>query len=169
VAVTSHRIVALCWTALAVLGGAAGNAHAQQPSLVDRPGPVVSQEWAGSSGDNPEETVTLPSAATAFKRERPSALLPLYVGFAGLQVYDLALTLKGVSPGASTREANPVAARFAQNGLAITALKGATTASTILLTERLWKRRRGAAAVAVMTAVDVAMAAVVAHNQRVLR
>jgi hypothetical protein len=94
--------------------------------------------------------------------------VPMYVGFAALQAYDLSLTIKGTTPGAATREVNPVAARFVENRLAMTALKGATTASAVFLSERLWKRHPRAAVV-VMTTINAAMAAIVAHNQRALR
>ena len=97
--------------------------------------------------------------------KRPSALVPLYVSFAGLQALDIQSTYRALhTPGA--RESNPVARTMVGSPTALTALKVATTASFVLATERMWKKHR-VAAVAVAAVGNAAMAAIVAHNYRV--
>lgn len=167
---TSRRTVALSFGLLAAIGLSGQPASAQQSLLVDRPGPLFSQGSSGPGWDNAEETVQLDRAvdwrsATA---ARPSILLPMYVGFVALQAYDCALTMKGTAAGATTREGNPVAARFVDSRVGMIALKGATTAGAVVLSERLWKRHRTAATIA-MSAINAGMAAIVARNQRILR
>lgn len=136
------------------------------------PLPLTADPNAGPVWDNAAETV--PIDLTPVRRvtprplTRPSMLVPLYVGFGALQIYDLSLTVKGTGPHATTREGNPVTAGLVHNRAAMIALKGASTASVVFLGERLWKRHR-VAAVVLMAGVNGAMAAIVAHNQRLVR
>lgn len=97
--------------------------------------------------------------------KRPTALVPLYVSFGGLQALDIQSTYRALhTPGA--RESNPVARTMVESPAAFTAIKLATTASFVLATEKMWKKHR-LAAVAFAAAGNAAMAAIVAHNYRV--
>ena len=97
--------------------------------------------------------------------ERPPALVPLYVSFAGLQALDIQSTYRALhTPGA--RESNPLARTMIGSPTALTAFKVATTASFLLATEKMWKKHR-VAAVAFAAAGNAAMAAIVAHNYRI--
>jgi len=97
--------------------------------------------------------------------ERPTALVPLYVSFAGLEALDIQSTYRALrTPGA--RESNPVARTMVDSPAALTALKVATTASFVLATERMWKKHR-VAAVVFAAAGNAAMAAIVAHNYKI--
>ncbi len=93
---------------------------------------------------------------------RPAALLPLYTLFGALQVADLVSTERALA-GGSAREANPVVAPFSTNVGAMLAVKAGSTAATILLAERLWRKDRFAAVV-LMAGVDCAYAVIAAHN-----
>ena len=96
-------------------------------------------------------------------RERPAALLPLYVGFAGLLAVDVHSTLSAVEAGA--RERNPVIRGVLGNPAGMVVLKGATAAGVILLSEKLWPHNR-TAPVITMVALNSAYAMVAAHNYR---
>lgn len=95
---------------------------------------------------------------------RPNALPILYASFGALQALDAATTLRAVGRGAT--EANPVLTGIASNRGAMVAVKAASFASTVYLTERLWKKNR-VAAVVTMVCVNSAYAVIVAHNYRV--
>jgi uncharacterized protein DUF5658 len=101
---------------------------------------------------------------TPSQSSRPKSLLPLYVSFAALQALDAHSTLQAIDNGHGER--NPVVGTFTSTPGAMVGLKLASTAGTIYLTERLWRKHRGAA-IALMIAVNGAYAAVVAHNYRV--
>ena len=94
---------------------------------------------------------------------RPNALPILYASFGALQALDAATTLRAVGRGAT--EANPVLTGIASNRGAMVAVKAASFASTVYLTERLWKKNR-MAAVVTMVCVNSAYAVIVAHNYR---
>jgi hypothetical protein len=96
--------------------------------------------------------------------DRPKSLLPLYLSFAALQALDAHSTLEAIDNGHGER--NPLVSTFTTTPGAMVGLKLASTAGTIYLTERLWRKHRGAA-IALMIAVNGAYAAVVAHNYRV--
>jgi hypothetical protein len=97
---------------------------------------------------------------------RPAALPALYVTFGALQALDATSTFRALEAGA--REVNPVLKGVAANRGAMVALKAASFASTVYLTERLWKKNR-VAAVLTMVCVNSAYAAIVAHNYRAAR
>ncbi len=97
---------------------------------------------------------------------RPAPLVPLYATFVGLQTLDVHSTQYALARGAT--EGNPVIRGLAGNELALVALKAAGTAGVIVANERLWKRNRTAAIVA-MVAANSAMAWVVQHNYRTPR
>ena len=103
------------------------------------------------------------------KTERRSALMPvMYVALGTTQTLDLAATRAALKSGA--REANPIASPLAQNTAGWVALKAASTAGTIVFVERLRKRNEFAA-IAVMAALNAALAAAAVrniHNSRAL-
>jgi hypothetical protein len=102
-------------------------------------------------------------ALTPVPAARPGALVPLYGSFGLLQLMDAHSTLSAVRAGAVER--NPVMAPLASNPGGMLAVKAATTAGTIVLAEKLW-RRHPAKAVTLMVAVNAAYAAIVAANYR---
>ena len=94
----------------------------------------------------------------------PGAILPLYASFAALQALDYHSTRSALRHDA--RESNPVMAGLVNRPAAFLAVKAATAAGVIYLTERLRSRSRVAAYV-LMGAVNSLYAAVVVHNYRV--
>jgi Domain of unknown function (DUF5658) len=110
--------------------------------------------------------VAAPEAASVIPPpKRPTALVPLYVSFAGFEALDIQSTYRALrTPGA--RESNPVTRTIVGSPATLTALKLATTASFVLASEKMWKRHR-VAAVVFAAAGNAAMAAIVAHNYRV--
>jgi hypothetical protein len=107
-----------------------------------------------------------PAFVMAPKLERPAILPALYVSLAAVQAWDVYSTRSAI--GAGAREANPIAAPFTGNVGSMLGLKLATTATAIVLSERLWKKNRVAAVVA-LVALNGATAAVAMHNMRVGR
>ena len=106
-------------------------------------------------------------APTAFAPPRPDALPALYVSFATLQVLDAYSTWKAVN-GRRAREANPVLTGISGSLPKLLIAKGASTAASVYVVERLWKRNRKAA-VLTMVGINAAYAAVVTHNYRTNR
>ena len=98
-----------------------------------------------------------------YRPSRPAALPALYVSFAVLQGLDAHSTLSAV--GAGRTEANPALKGLVTQPASFIGAKLAATAATVFMTERLWKKHRGAA-VALMIAANVAYGAIVAHNYR---
>ena len=97
---------------------------------------------------------------------RPGALVPMYVTLATLQGFDIYATSSAVRQGAT--EVNPVMKPVAGSNVASIVVKAAATAGSIYFTERAWKQNRKGAVI-LMTAINVATAAVVAHNTQVAR
>lgn len=93
--------------------------------------------------------------------KRPSMLTALYASLGAVQAWDLYSTSAALKAGA--HEANPTVASFASNKGAMLGMKAATTAGTILMAERMWKKNR-TGAVVMMTVINGAMAAVAMHN-----
>jgi hypothetical protein len=101
------------------------------------------------------------SETSSEARPRSGRLTMMYVAFATLQAMDAHSTLSALSNGG--REANPVMRGVAGNPGALIAVKAATGATTIWLTERVRKKHpRGA--VVLMAILNSALATVVAHN-----
>ena len=100
---------------------------------------------------------------TPAQPQRPSLLVPLYVTFGALQAMDAHSTMQALRGGA--REQNPLVEPFGRNAAALFAIKSATTVGTIVLAEKL-RQRHPVKAVVMMTAVNVAYAAIVAANYR---
>jgi hypothetical protein len=106
------------------------------------------------------------ASLTTADQARPSALVPLYASFVAMQGFDMFSTSKAVSVGA--QEANPLMKPVAGKSMASVAVKAAATAGSIYFTERAWKQNRKGAVI-LMTALNVATAAVVAHNTQVAK
>lgn len=106
--------------------------------------------------------VAVPEIAPAAER-RPSALLPLYVSFAALQVLDADSTRQALARGYA--ESNPLLHPVAGNSTSMVLVKVGATALTIAAVERLWRRNR-VAAVLTMIGINAGYTAVVAHNYR---
>jgi hypothetical protein len=94
---------------------------------------------------------------------RPPALPALYVSLTALNALDVYSTNRALRGGA--RELNPVMAPAGGSYAAALAIKAATTTSSIVLAERLWKKNR-AAAIVTMAAVNGVTAVIVARNWR---
>jgi Domain of unknown function (DUF5658) len=97
--------------------------------------------------------------------ERPSLLPALYASQVALQALDFHSTYTAIDRGA--REANPVMKGVVGNRGAMLAVKAGVAASTIWMSEKLWRRGNRAGAIALMAIVNGVTAAVVAHNYRV--
>jgi hypothetical protein len=97
------------------------------------------------------------------KRERPAALVPLYIAFVGLQALDVHSTFSALEGGA--REANPMVRGALGSPAGLFLLKSGTAAGVVLITEKLWPRNR-TAAVITMIALNSAYATIAAHNYR---
>ncbi len=99
-------------------------------------------------------------------RDRPAALVPLYLTFGGLQVLDAHSTLSAVNLGA--RETNPLVRQALGSPAGMLALKSGAAVGVVLLTEKLRKRNR-TAAVLTMIAINSAYVTIAAHNYRTAR
>jgi hypothetical protein len=109
---------------------------------------------AGSASAQPHAVV---------QHDRPAALMPLYVAFAGLQALDAHSTLAALRGGA--RESNPLIRSALGTPAGLALLKGGAAAGVVFLNERLWPHNR-TAAVLTMVALNSAYATIAAHNYR---
>lgn len=110
---------------------------------------------------------SLPATRLGSQPAKRGALLPmLYLSLAALNAYDAHSTTTGLSHGAV--EANPTMRGVVGSPVALLAVKGVATASTVLVAEHLWKTHRKGQAVAVMLISNGLMAAVAAHNAHVV-
>jgi hypothetical protein len=139
-------------------GAGTGGAAITAPGQLPVPEGDVAAAHAVETGTSQALNMAPGSAA-----RRPNALPILYASFGALQALDAATTFRALDRGAA--EANPALAGFASNRGALVAVKAASFASTVYLTERLWKKNR-VAAVVTMVCVNSAYAAIVAHNYR---
>jgi hypothetical protein len=96
--------------------------------------------------------------------KRPAPLIPLYTSLGILQGLDIYTTSAAMSRGAV--EANPVMKSTAGKTWTSVAVKAAATAGTVYFIERAWKHNRKGAVI-LATVINVATAAVVAHNSQV--
>ena len=94
------------------------------------------------------------------------AMLPLYSGFAALQVLDVQSTTRAIAHGAT--EQNAMLGGMSNHAAALTLLKSVTVASTVYAMEHVRKKNR-LAAVVTMVALDSVYAAIVVHNYRAVR
>ena len=120
---------------------------------------------AAADRDHAEAAATpaLPSWAVERIQRRPSLLPALYASYGALQVADLVTTVRALDGGA--REVNPLMKPAVGNRTVMFALKSASAAGAIYLSERMWKKNR-VGAIVLMAAVNGVTAAVVAHNMR---
>jgi hypothetical protein len=149
----SLLIVGMAWV---ILGTVTGTVVAQQP-LADDLARISTAETTAAqrlADFQPE-----PKAASH------RVLVPLYISAATLQMLDVHSTRRALAAGYT--EGNPAMSGIASNTAAFVAVKAATAATTIWISEKLRKRNR-AAAIGVMIAVNAATATVVAHNYRVV-
>lgn len=95
---------------------------------------------------------------------RSKTLTAMYVAFGALQLADVHSTTRALSRGAV--EANPAMRTVAGSPAALIAVKAAGGATTILVSEKL-RKKRPVAALVLMASLNSFLAAVVAHNYRV--
>jgi hypothetical protein len=98
---------------------------------------------------------------------RPMILPALYVMQGALQALDVRSTFTAIANGA--HEANPVMQPFAKNQAAMLAVKAGVAASTILMSEKMWRHGNKFGAIASMVISNAVTAVVVAHNYGVVR
>ena len=98
---------------------------------------------------------------------RPMILPALYVMQGALQALDVRSTFTAIDNGA--HEANPVMQPFAKSQAAMLAVKAGVAASTILMSEKMWRRGNKVGAIASMVISNAVTAVVVAHNYGVVR
>jgi hypothetical protein len=145
-------IMGTAWVILGILPATGLAQHAEEPSDCMR----------NTEVSRPLEDLSASSDRPAPRR----VLVPLYVSSAVLQMMDVHSTRRAIALGHA--EGNPFMAGIASNTTAFVALKAATAATTILVSEKL-RRRNRVAAIGLMIAVNAAAATVVAHNYRVAR
>jgi len=97
---------------------------------------------------------------------RPIALPALYAMQAGLQAMDVRSTFTAISLGA--HEANPIMKPLAKNQATMMAVKAGVAATTILMSEKMWRGGNKMGAIVSMVAANAVTAMVVAHNYRVV-
>ncbi len=100
--------------------------------------------------------------ATSAATRRRGIIVPLYLSFAALQALDVHSTMAALERG-GTRESNPLMAGVVGRPAAFVALKAATGAGIIYLTERVRARSR-TTAVIMMAAFNSLYATIVARN-----
>jgi hypothetical protein len=105
-----------------------------------------------------------PLAPDFSRIHRPSVLPALYALTAVTQLLDAHSTRTALGNGA--REANPVMQGVAGNSGALLAVKMGAAVGTVFFAENVWRRNR-AGAIAMLVAVNVATAAIAAHNYSV--
>jgi Domain of unknown function (DUF5658) len=164
------RFTGVVMMLVCVLTIGAQNAEALPHELLQAV-PLVTQaiRLSGTSLALPQPSELLdqsPARAMVMPPERPgrpSVLVPLYVSFTAFQALDAHSTLQAVNRGSI--EANPIMAAATRSRGTLIAAKALTTVAVIAGSEALWRRRRAASIVA-MIALNVGYAAVVAHNYR---
>jgi Domain of unknown function (DUF5658) len=117
---------------------------------------------AESTGPKYFHAFVTPKAAPS----RPIALPALYAMQAGLQAMDVRSTFTAISLGA--HEANPIMKPLAKNQATMMAVKAGVAASTILMSEKMWRGGNKMGAIVSMVAANAVTAMVVAHNYRVV-
>jgi hypothetical protein len=152
-----RRALLLVGTAWVILGITPATVAAQAPLTED-----IIRISAAEAQAVPRASHVEPTPAGASR----GVLVPLYISAATLQMLDVHSTRRALSAGYT--EGNPMMAGIAANTPTFVAVKAATAATTIWVSEKLRKRSR-AAAIGLMVAVNVATATVVAHNYRVAR
>ena len=126
-------------------------------------GPLV-PEPATAVAAVPVPTYKGPTIPSPKSLSRPTVLPALYVAQGALQAMDMHSTLQATSRGA--HEAKPVMQGVANNNGAMLAVKAGVAASTILMSECLWKKGNRTGAIVSMVIANSVTAIVVAHNYR---
>jgi len=113
----------------------------------------------------PTSVVPWHPPARQLKRTRPAALPAFYASLAALQLFDGYSTTRALAGGA--HEANPVMEFVVNKPVAFWSVKAAMAVGPALAAERMWKSNK-AGAIALMVVSNGMMAAVAAHNAKVL-
>jgi hypothetical protein len=100
------------------------------------------------------------------RAQRPAALVPLYISFAGLQALDVHSTLAAVNAGG--RELNPIVRSTVDAPVGMFLLKSGAAAGVVFVSEKLWRRNR-TAAVLTMIGLNSAYLTIAANNYRSAR
>jgi hypothetical protein len=113
---------------------------------------------------------TLPASAAdgVVDRAGHSKAFPILTStYITLNAIDVYTTTAAIRSGAGV-ESNPLVGSAASNPVAMTALKAASTTTTIVLARQLWKKHP-AAAIIVLVGANAGMSFVVMHNTAVMR
>src|SRR5207244_2474264 len=102
----------------------------------------------GDTNTSPDTRVAL--TAMDARERRPLALPVLYSSLAGLQAYDVYSTRQGLAQGAT--EQNPFMRNMAGGSTGMIVTKALSTATTIVVAERLWHTNRKAAIITMVAA-----------------
>jgi hypothetical protein len=138
----------------------AGTARAQE--LVLHPAPSSDLPLLAAVPDTLLSVEAAPAQRSDAATDR-GVLVPLYVGFASLQMLDAHSTVRALRAGGV--EQNPLLRGLADKPAALVALKAGVAASTIALADKMRTRSR-VGAIVLMAALNSAYAVVVAHNYR---
>jgi hypothetical protein len=128
------------------------------------PSPATAVAAAPAAEAVPAPTFTRPTMPAAKSFSRPTLLPALYVAQGALQAMDMHSTMQAISRGA--HEANPMMQGVVGNKGAMLAVKAGVAASTILMSECLWKKGNRTGAIVSMIIANSVTAVVVAHNYR---
>ena len=142
------------WTVVCLAVGMMFSVSNQLDAQEQVVSPAVRSAMSSDAGIRP--LLSQPGSA-----RRPSLLVPLYVSFGIMQVLDVHSTQRVLAGGG--REGNPIVGGVVGSPVAVAVLKGGATAGIILLSEKVWKRKR-VGAVVTMVALNSAYAMVVSRN-----
>ena len=160
-------VVGTAWVILGILPASALAQDAARSETASHDAPSQARvDAAVDRGFAPAPSLDAQVEMAAVRPASRGPLVPLYISAAALQMMDVHSTRRALALGHA--EGNPFMSGIASNTPAFVAVKAATAASVILLSEKLRKRNR-VAAIGLMVAVNAATAAVVAHNYRVAR
>jgi hypothetical protein len=143
-------------------GGSVGASTADAPVLIATavtaaPAPVVVVHSLRAAPAPEAWTVDRPASG------RPKALPAMYAALGAMQAFDVYSTRRALTSGAV--EANPLMRGAAKSSGTMLAVKALSTAGTILIAERMWKKNR-TGAVILLAVVNGATAAVAVRNMR---
>lgn len=128
------------------------------------PAPVTAVAAAPAAEATPTPTFSRPTISSS-AMSRPTLLPALYAAQGALQAMDMHSTFKAISRGA--HEANPMMQGVVGNKGAMLAVKAGVAASTILMSECLWKKVNRKGAIVAMVVANSVTALVAAHNYHV--
>ena len=155
------RRIACALVALSLTSVVAYGAEASDPK--DDPASSGSAEVVKSIV--PTSGMTWHPPTGEWNRTRPAALPAFYASLAALQLFDGYSTTRALAGGA--KEANPVLKGAVSKPVVFWSVKAAMAVAPALAAERMWKTNK-AGAIAVMVVSNGMMAAVAAHNAKVL-